>query len=230
MDVTVDGQLLDHTQCAATCRKAEAVLRGGEAVEVTVTGPGGGAASLRVPDLSAPSGDELLELMGRRMSVLSSYQLDETLSSGRARVRTRYRFRAPDSFSSRTIQQQGGSELIWIGDVRYMRELPDGAWRDEGTSRPRVPAYIWESFAPFVDARVIGEGRIDGVPTEIVAFFGGDAQLPAWFRLWIDEQGIVRKAEMRAQGHFMDHRYFSFDADLEIRAPQEVMGHIDVDG
>jgi hypothetical protein len=73
-----------------------------------------------------------------------------------------------------------------------------------------------------VDARLIGRERVDGVPTQIVAFFGGDAQLPAWFRLWIDVEGIVHRSEMRAQGHFMDHRYFAFDRDLEIRPPQEV--------
>ena len=222
VDVTIDGKALDVSQCAATCRKAQAVVRGGEAVDVTVAEPGGGAASFRVPKVSAPSGDELLALMSRRMAALSSFRLDESLSSGRARIRTRYVFRAPDSFSSRSLGDEGGSEVIWIGGARYMRELPDGQWRVETATPPRVPTYVWESFQPFVDARLIGRERVDGVPTQIVAFFGGDAQLPAWFRLWIDVEGIVHRSEMRAQGHFMDHRYFAFDRDLEIRPPQEV--------
>jgi copper transport protein len=230
VEVMVDEEALDVTQCADTCRKAETALAGGESIEVIVEGVGGGTARFGVPELSAASGEELLASMDGRMSGLSSYRLDETLSSGRARIRTRYRFLAPDSFSSRSVLDQGGSQVIWIGQTRYMRALPDGPWDMESGSAPSVPAFVWESFEPFVDTRIIGRETVDDVRTEIVSFFGGDAQLPAWFRLWIDTEGLVRRAEMRAQGHFMDHRYYAFDAADFIHPPKEVVAETDQDG
>jgi hypothetical protein len=49
---------------------------------------------------------------------------------------------------------------------------------------------------------------------------GGNWDLPVWFRLWIDSGGLVHRAEMRAPGHFMDHRYYGFDAPIAIRPPK----------
>lgn len=39
-----------------------------------------------------------------------------------------------------------------------------------------------------------------------------------WFRLWIDDEGLVRRAEVRAQGHVMDHTYSEFNSPIEIEA------------
>jgi hypothetical protein len=33
---------------------------------------------------------------------------------------------------------------------------------------------------------------------------------PIWFRLWADREGLAHRAQMRALGHFMDHRYYGF--------------------
>jgi hypothetical protein len=35
----------------------------------------------------------------------------------------------------------------------------------------------------------------------------------------VDAQGLVTGGRMRAQGHFMEHRYFDFDAPLAIEPP-----------
>jgi hypothetical protein len=40
-----------------------------------------------------------------------------------------------------------------------------------------------------------------------------------WFRVWGDADGLARRAEMRAQGHFMDDRYYDFDALFTIEPP-----------
>jgi hypothetical protein len=64
----------------------------------------------------------------------------------------------------------------------------------------------------------IGSDEVGGVRARVLSF-SGSGSIPIWFRLWVDDQGLVRKAEMRAQGHFMDHRYFAFDAPLEIERP-----------
>ena len=37
-----------------------------------------------------------------------------------------------------------------------------------------------------------------------------------WFRLWVDASGHVHRAEMRAPGHFMDHRYYGYNAPITI--------------
>ena len=53
-----------------------------------------------------------------------------------------------------------------------------------------------------------------------IAFSGdGPADPAIWFRLWIDDQGLVRQTETRAIGHFMDHRYYDFDAPITIAPP-----------
>src|SRR5207302_1699272 len=79
-----------------------------------------------------------------------------------------------------------------------------------------VPSFIWDYFKPYLDVRVIGSARVDGDPTKIVAFVGGTGGTPVWFRLWIDPAGMIRRAMMRAIGHFMDHRYYDFNARFAI--------------
>ena len=83
-----------------------------------------------------------------------------------------------------------------------------------------MPKFTWDYFRPFVDARVVGTQTVDDVPTKVVAFFGsGGGNTPVWFRLWIDKEGLVRRAQMRADGHFMNDRYYDFDARFSIEPP-----------
>lgn len=221
--IEVDGQALGVTQCGPTCRTASAELRGGERVEVDVGGNNGGSAPFRLPDLPAPSGADLVAEMMRTMHSLDSYRLDESLTSGLGTtVRATYAFLAPDRYTSR-VQQQGGetSETIVIGGTRYLRSSHEGPWEKQTGGPPLdVPSFIWDSFQPLTEPRVIGHERVAGLDTTEVSFFGGTEQgTPVWFRLWIDDRGLVRRAEMRAQGHFMDHRYYDFDAPITIRPP-----------
>jgi hypothetical protein len=60
---------------------------------------------------------------------------------------------------------------------------------------------------------------VNGVQTPVLAFFMNAGQTPVWFRLWADDSGLVHRASMRAQGHFMDHRYCDFDAQLAVEPP-----------
>nr|MBA2599854.1 hypothetical protein [Actinomycetota bacterium] len=83
------------------------------------------------------------------------------------------------------------------------------------------PSYVWDSFEPFIGARIVGQERIGGDRTAVIAFFGGDEQVPAWFRLWIAPDGLVLRAEMDAPGHFMDQRYYDFGARIRIKPPVE---------
>lgn len=116
--------------------------------------------------------------------------------------------------------------MIVIGSTRYLRSSPDAPWeRQTGGPGLSVPSLIWDYFEPFVGPRVIRQARVEGIDTTVVSFFGGaERGTPVWFRLWIDDDGLVRRAEMRAQGHFMDHRFHGFDAPITIRPPEGVSG------
>jgi copper transport protein len=219
--ITVNGARLSVTQCAPTCRQADGSVREGDEIVVTIDGKNGGTARFRMPDPSGPSADELLAQMRQRMQGLTTYRMDEELDSGLATVHTRYAFQAPDRLS--TIGEQNGSvsRLVWIGPTRYIRDPGSTSWTtDTNAAIPTVPTFLWDSFQPVIDARRIGTADVDGVPTEEVAFFAGEPDLPVWFRLWIDHTGLVRQAHMRAQGHFMDQTYSAFDRGFEIQPPR----------
>ena len=95
-----------------------------------------------------------------------------------------------------------GSETIWVGDRRFLRQLPGGPWRQDTGTSISVPTYTWDTFEPFLGTRLIESERVAGERTRVISFFGGDEQLPAWFRLWVDEELRVVRASMSAPGHF----------------------------
>jgi len=206
---------LPLAECGSTCRRTTATLTGEEAVQVRVEGSKGGMASFRLPELPAPDGSALLDRAQERIHRLTTYRLYETLSSGLGTtIPARYEYQGPNRLRSVV---SGRSESIWIGTDRYTREQPGGAWRLEQGGPPiPVPSFIWDYFKPFVDPRIIGTAMVDGIPTTIVSFTDGQKGTPIWFRLWIDPQGLVRRAEMRAPGHFMNDRYYDFDAPFTI--------------
>jgi hypothetical protein len=82
-----------------------------------------------------------------------------------------------------------------------------------------VPFFVWDYFDPVVAPRIVGTQRLNGRLTEVVSFAIGGQGDPIWFRLWIDRSGLVRRSEMQAPGHYMDHRYFGFDAPVTVKAP-----------
>jgi len=217
---TVNGEPVTLTQCADTCRKGRAKLRGGDGVTVDVGTPAGGRAVFRIPNLPAPSGELLLKRMQITMGAVTTYRLDETLTSGLGTsVDSTYAFAAPNSFESHVREPGSSGRTVWIGDTRYLRE-DNGRWQvEKGVPFLPVPAYIWDSFKPYRDVRIVGSTVVDGIQTTELAFAGGNQDLPIWFELWVDATGLVHEAEMRAPGHFMDHRYYDFDAPITIQPP-----------
>ena len=110
-----------------------------------------------------------------------------------------------------------------MGSTRYTRQVDSGTWQAEdfGTSLP-VPSYVWDipdSGGTYVGAHIVGADTVDGVEAHVMTFFLDLPQTPVWFRLWLDPSGLVRRASMRAQGHFMDHRYTDFNTALSIEPP-----------
>jgi copper transport protein len=223
--VTVDGASVALSQCAETCRRGEVDLRRGEVVAVDVGAPADARATFRLPALPAPPGEELLQQTIGAMGALTSYRLQEDLTSGLGTtVHATYAFSAPNSFESDVENQGSTFRTVWIDDTRYTRE-GTGPWKVErGAPAVPVPTYIWDSFRPYNDVRILGRASVDGVRTTEIAFAGGSSDLPVWFRLWVDASGLVHRAEMRAPGHFMDHRYFDYDAPIQIEPPKGANG------
>jgi len=222
---TVGGASAALSHCGDTCRAGEANLRGGEVVAVDVGASPDTRATFRLPAMPAASGEELLRQTIGAMGALSSYRLQEDLTSGLGTtVHATYAFTAPNSFESDVEQQDSTFRTVWIDDTRYTRE-GNGPWKVErGAPAVPVPTYIWDSFRPYQDVRILGRASVDGVRTTVIAFAGGDSDLPVWFRLWVDASGLVHRAEMRAPGHFMDHRYFDYDAPITIEPPEGASG------
>jgi copper transport protein len=216
--ISLSGRTEAMEVCGPTCRRAEAELRGEERVRVIVGGAVGGAATFRLPGLPAPDGTELFREMQDRMHQLRTYRIDEVLSSGRATVKATYAFQAPDRMR---IAVEGGGHRIVIGDREWRREEPGDPWREESAFPPRVPRFIWDSGEAPTAPRILGRERLDGVNTTVLSFVGGPGRTAIWFRLWVDGGGLVRRAEMRAIGHFMDHRYLAFDDPFQIEPPAQ---------
>ena len=213
--VSLAGNDIGARRCGLTCYAASAVLNGGEIVRVDVAGDGGGTASFQLPALPAADGRQLLQTAAQRMLQLHAYRIAETLGPARIPLHTDYVLEAPDRLQ---YMLATGSETVFIGATRYSRDTPTTHWSAEDTSPIRVPTLIWTQES-IQGARIVGADETDGVPTQVVTFFEELDGGPIWFRLWIDAQGFVRRAEMRAPAHFMDHRYFDFDGAISIVAP-----------
>jgi copper transport protein len=218
---TVSGAEVTLSQCADTCREGKVDLRGDETVAVRVGTSNSDEAIFRLPSLPAASGEDRLGTTIRAMGALTSYRLKEDLTAGLGTsVHTTYAFVAPNSFESVVQRSDGTFRTVWIGETRYTRE-DDRPWEiDRGSPAPRVPTYVWDSFAPYKDVHTLGTSSVDGVRTTELAFAGGSSDVPVWFRLWVDATGLVHRAEMRAPGHFMDHRYYDYDAPIQIVRPE----------
>ena len=175
-------------------------------IELTVSAP-----------LPAPPGTETMGRALARMGGLTSATMREQLrsTSGSPAVEATYRFRAPDAFT----YSVNGTVRTTIGDRVYARDS-GGSWTtDKKGAQFSWPANYFSAFwGPGNAARVIGQDIVDGRSTDIVAFVR--PELPAWFRIWIDtDDGVVRREEMRAQAHLMDHQWGGFDQPVDIPTP-----------
>ncbi|HEX2032513.1 MAG TPA: copper resistance protein CopC [Actinomycetota bacterium] len=219
--VSVGERTVDATECGPTCRRGRLELEGGEEMRVRVGGGAGGTEVFEIPSLPAPDGDRLFASMQERMHTLKTYRIEEVLNSGRATVEADYAFEAPDRMR---IALGTGFERVVIGDRQWRREAPGAPWESSSAFPPTVPRFIWDVQGEPVATKILGRDGVDGTPATVLSFLAGRGTTPIWFRLWVDAEGLVHRAEMRAQGHFMDHRYFAFDAPLSIEPPTSGAG------
>ena len=221
-NVTVGSRVQPLRTCGPTCRSAEVVLKGGDALAVDVLGPLGGRASFTVPALPAAPAPDLLERMTTAMHRLKSYAVDETLSSGTTTIHSAYASQRPAS-TRWTVRGAGGtvqSQTVWIGTTQYTMEAPGQPWQvQRGLPAVRVPSFVWDYFQPLSNVSVLGTGSIDGLSLTVVSGFGNRQATPIWFTFWLDEAGLVHRVEMHAPGHFMSDGYSAFNEPAGIVAP-----------
>ncbi|MDP9232924.1 MAG: copper resistance protein CopC/CopD [Actinomycetota bacterium] len=213
--VYAGGRKVALDSCGPPCRRTAVNLNGGERVRVRV---GSQEATFHLPALPAPSGANLFQRAEDRMHQLSDLRFNEVFGPGHPPVRSTYSFEAPDRMS---LRSDTGFQSIWVGSTRYLKNGPHASWFVQPKGPPlHVPYFVWD-YVPTarVDPCLVGHESVGGRRTTVLSFYGPIQEAPAWFRLWIDSKGYVRKAEMRAQGHFMDHHFFDFDSSISIRRP-----------
>lgn len=129
---------------------------------------------------------------------------------------TRYRFQAPDRAEITT----NDSTQVFAG-TELFRRTGSGPWDQQpfslGFTWPT--GYFREFWGAGVAARVLGTDSVDGVPTEVIAFVRPD--VPAWFRIWVGvSDGLVRRLEMRAEGHIMEQAYSDLNGPITVTSPK----------
>jgi copper transport protein len=201
--------------CGPACRRTALDLHGGEPIRVSI---GSRVATFRLPRLPAPGGAAIFRRAEKRMHALSDVRFREIFGPGNPPVHSTYSFEAPDRMS---LRSNNGFQSIWVGSTRYLKNGPRASWFVQPHGPPlHVPYFIWD-YVPtaHVDPRLVGNQVVDHRETKVLSFYGPNQGAPVWFKLWIDRRYYVRKAEMRAQGHFMDHHFSDFHSSISIRPP-----------
>ncbi len=129
-------------------------------------------------------------------------------------------YQAPDRM--RVLSDNGG-ETVVVGTTIVTRSDASQPWTEHNAGAPLpVPSYMWDTHGDaqhYVGMHILGTATVDGVEDQVLAFAELGAQEPVWFKLWADADGLVRRAEMRADGHVMDDTYTGFDAPVTIELP-----------
>lgn len=205
-------------RCGTACRTATVTVDGDETLQIIVEGEHDPAV-IRLPDLPAPDGTGIVKLLTERMSRLTSLRYQEVLGPADPPIRSTVEMVAPDRI--RVVIANSATEQIRIADTFYQRRGAFEPWEMSEGPSVTVPAYVWD-YPDKTAAAVIGRQDLGDEPIRVVSFFvNAGEDLPIWYRLWVDDSGLVHRAEMRAEGHFMDHTYTHFDDRIAITAPTE---------
>lgn len=181
-------------------------------------------AAMAVP-LPAEDGSQTLEDALAAMERLRSATVREDLreTEDGTPIVSQYLFDAPDRM--RWQVDDGASTRIADGARGYIRLGSDGQWESyEWIGEP----YTWpegfyrEFFAGDPTAtRILGRDRVDGSETTVIGFV--IAQYEAWFKLWVDDDGRIRRLEMLAERHMMDQAYGAFDEPVTVQPPTDAV-------
>jgi hypothetical protein len=145
-------------------------------------------------------------------SLHSVTYLDRLGSGTGVTVVSHWQVVAPDRIA---YQIPGGSSSVIIGDTRWDRMTPHGAWVKGPALRVSQPKPFWQTYA---DAHVLGSGTVAGRPVWFVSFY--DPGTPGWFRIALDKSTMhTLDLRMIATAHFMHDDYGSFDSGPAIEPP-----------
>jgi hypothetical protein len=215
--VAVDSQPVEPlADCGWNCVAGEAPVLQGQpsfvGVEVRRSGRRAARVAIALPARRPPSGAALYRAVRRQMAGIRTVQVDESLSNGTSGIRTRFAFRAPDRMS---YEIDTGVKAVVIGARRW--DFAGGRWDASSTEPIRSPAYIWEGARrPWL----LGRQRVGARRVRVLSVFRNDPQFPAWFRLSVDDQERVVRAEMLSVGHFMVDRLSAFGQPVTITPPR----------
>jgi hypothetical protein len=153
---------------------------------------------------------------------LRSWQIGERLVTGlggRPAI-SHYRI-AGRSVYQISYRSASFGETIGIGPRTWVLE-PGGTWQESIGSRVDTRQLMpW--LAHRTGIRLLGLTRTDGRPTADIALADihpPAVEIPFWFRLQIDLRSMLPLSmRMITAAHFMDQRYFAFNAPLQIRPP-----------
>jgi methionine-rich copper-binding protein CopC/putative copper export protein len=224
LDVSVAAAghgVLPVRRCGDACHRTTLPLEGGEHLRVDVSGGAASASTtFTLPDLSAPDATARFTAADERMRGLSSFRYDEVFGPHEPPTLSTWDIIAPDRLRGVITRGDDHHEIVRIGNRTWRREGADGPWEGGEQTRLTVRAnrFAWDDQR-IVAPRVVGSEVVDGVTTSEISFFAQQRQLPIWYRLWVDDDDLVRQVEMRTQGHFMDQRYHDFDGAIQIRPP-----------
>jgi copper transport protein len=209
---SVRGARVQLSTCGTDCRTAKLSLLGGESLAVQVGGFGGGPTSFDIPPLPAPDASALVAGVQRSLHALQTLRIDEQLGPAVVPLSSHYEMQAPDRVH---VAVASGFENFIIGSRSYSRTSAAVPWRVQTLPASRFPSFIWDA-SPILGPHILGSASVDGVQTEIVAFFEETSLSPSWFQLWVGADGLAHQAQMTAESHFMDQRYYDFDTPLSI--------------
>jgi hypothetical protein len=213
--LALDGRPDAVSRCGPACRTADVDVRGGETLTGGGGGRDGGTARFRVPALPAADAGADVDRVQAVMHTLRTYQLDETLQPAAVPLRVTYSFQAPDRLR---YAVSGGAETVIVGPSQYTRDGPGAPWLVHALPPVQVPSFVWDGALPTA-ARSLGTVDGGGHPLQMISFYEDLDGTPVWFELDVDAGGLVERASMRAQAHFMTHRYRDFDAPLTVLPP-----------
>lgn len=212
--ISVAGVVLERVRsgCSGACVLAGTAAFRGTPLPLTVSTPSGATTVSRrfvLPPAFPPSADRLLAAAKQRMRGLRSVELAETLSNGPETLQSRWQMVAPDRLR---IVSSDGNSVVQIGDRRWSRV--NGRWDASEGSPTKLPAYIWDNARA---ATLTAASDRNGL-TVVNAF---DPQAgPAWYRLFIGRDRVIRRALMLGPAHFMVDRVTTINRPLRIEPPQ----------
>jgi hypothetical protein len=181
------------------------------AVTINFAGETAGRVRFALPRTwPAPAATALVKDASARFRALRSVRYREELaSSPRSKISTVWTQTAPNRLK---YVIRGGAAGILIGDTRWDRTRPGGAWVKSPVQPIPAPVPIWPRVPS--NAHLLASTK-EGYTVSLL-----DRSIPAWFTIRFDRRLRPRSLEMTAAAHFMHHDYLSFDKALKIRPPR----------